>query len=271
MEKIGCAIITCDRVSFFEKCIKSLPENIDYLVVVNDGKESVKDIVKDLRKCELIEHAINQGVTISKNDAFKSLLKQKDIKDFFIIEDDIIIKKSDVFEKYITASKLTGIQHMNFGLHGPANKNGISGGKPCPRFVIDYGNIKIAIYQHCVGAFCYYTREVLEKVGLMDERLKNAFDHVDHSYRIAKAGYATPYWNWTDLANSYDYLDEIECSEKSSVIRPRSDWQENIRKSAEIFKQKHGVSPAWQNCVPDTSEEEVKRIMKEIYKKYADR
>jgi hypothetical protein len=38
---------------------------------------------------------------------------------------------------------------------------------------------------------------------------------------------------------------------------------------AQIFKNKHGYSPAWQNCVPDKSEAEVKEVLKKIYKKYA--
>ena len=83
-----------------------------------------------------------------------------------------------------------------------------------------------------------------------------------------KAGYTTPYWNWSDLANSTDYLDEIECSEKSSTIRPRKDWQKNIENAALYFKEKHGVLPAWQNCVPNTSEADVKSIMKDIFKKH---
>jgi hypothetical protein len=110
---------------------------------------------------------------------------------------------------------------------------------------------------------------VLNKVGIFDEQFTNAFDHVDHDYRIAKAGFSPPYWNWPDLANSMDYLEEIECSETSSSIRPRSDWRENIEKGAVYFKQKHGHLPAWQGCVPDTSEDEVKKILKTIHKKYA--
>jgi hypothetical protein len=122
---------------------------------------------------------------------------------------------------------------------------------------------------HSVGAFCYYTREVLKKCGLIDENFHNAFEHVEHSYRIAKDGYTTPYWNWADIANSMDYLDEIECSEKSSSIRPRNDWKENIIKGATLFQKKHGYSPAWQNAVPDTSEKDVKGIMKNIFKQFA--
>jgi GT2 family glycosyltransferase len=247
-----------------------MPDNYQ-ITVVNDGADFDKlDLTKlqNEKKFDYIHNKTNIGVGKSKNLLFRSLLKA-DCEHIFLVEDDIVIKNYSVFEKYIDARNITGIQHFNFGYHGPANKAGISGGKPEPRFVVDYGDVQIAINQHSVGAFCYYTREVLEKVGLIDEDFHNAFEHVEHDYRIAKGGYCTPYWNWPDLANSMDYLDEIECSEKSSAIRPRKDWQENIQKGAELFLKKHGVLPAWQNAVPDTTIDQVKKIMKEIYKKYA--
>ena len=116
----------------------------------------------------------------------------------------------------------------------------------------------------CVGAFCYYHRSCLDDVGLFDDTYLNAFEHVDHSYMLAKKGYSTPYWWWADVANSYDYLDELSCSEDTSIIRQRDDWQYNINKSAEYFISKHGYSPAWQNSVPDLSISEVVTILKRI-------
>ena len=145
----------------------------------------------------------------------------------------------------------------------------MSGGKPTPRHIIDYGKVKIALNMHSVGAFSYYTKEVLEDVGLLDESYTNAFEHVDHDYRLAKKGYTTPYWNFADIADSCDYLDEVECSENSSSIRPRSDWKDNIMRGYEIFTKKHGVSPAWENSVPDTNLSQIKTLLKEIHKKYA--
>jgi GT2 family glycosyltransferase len=264
-------IVTANRKDFFKKCYESVKKanNVDYIAVVNDGNDEV-----DVEKEDFyIKNNKNLGVGKSKNILFKMALdlvkKGVMIDHIFIVEDDIVVKNSEVFDEYIKARKITGIQHFCFGYHGPANKNGISGGKPCPRYVVDYGDIKIAINTHSVGAFCYYSREVLEKVGLIDEIFINAFEHVEHSYRIAKAGYTTPYWNWADIANSVEFLDEIECSENSSTIRPRKDWQKNIENAALYFKEKHGVLPAWQNCVPDTSELEVKSIMKKIFKNKA--
>jgi len=267
MDKIGIGIVTCNRHKFFLKCFRSIPN--DYLLaVVNDGAD-FEDINKlqEEKPFTYFHNNVNLGVGKSKNILFRYLL-DSDCDHIFIIEDDIIVKDPSVFKKYIELRNITGIQHFNFGYHGPANRNNISKGPPTPRYVIDYGKIQLAINANSVGAFCYYTKEVLQKVGLIDEDYTNAFEHVDHDYRIYKAGFGTPYWNFSDLANSYDYLDEIECSENSSAIRPRSDWMDNIKNGAKLFTEKHGYSPAWQNMVPDTPKEKVINFLKEIKKKY---
>jgi GT2 family glycosyltransferase len=259
-------IVTCNRVNFFDKCYNSIKavNGVDKIVVVNDGTDAV-NVDKDT---VYIKHNMNQGVAKSKNEILKLAIKEK-ADHTFIFEDDIIIKDNDALHAYINASKLTGIQHFCFAYHGPANKGNVSKGKPMPRFIVDYGSIKISINAHSVGAMCYYSKRVLEDVGIIDEDFLNAFEHVEHSYRIAKQGYCPPYWNWPDLANSMDYLDELECSEKSSTIRDRKDWMQNIQNGAALFLKKHGMLPAWQNCVPDTSKQEVTKILKEIHKKYA--
>lgn len=267
MDKIGIGIVTCNRPSFFLKCFRSIPDNY-LLAIVNDGAdfEDIDKLQKE-KPFTYFHNSQNQGVGKSKNKLLRYLLGSN-CNHIFIIEDDIIVKNPEVFKKYIELRNVTGIQHFNFGYHGPANRGNISKGQPSPRYVIDYGNVKLAINANSVGAFCYYTKEVLEKVGFIDEDYTNAFEHVDHDYRIFKAGYTTPYWNFADLANSYDYLDEIECSENSSSIRPRSDWMENIKNGAKLFTEKHGYSPAWQNAVPDTSKEDVIKLLKKIKKKY---
>jgi GT2 family glycosyltransferase len=267
----GVAFITCDREDFLHISMNSFIAGIgnrgdDNVIVVNDGKSLEKDIPYG----DLIQNDKNLGVGKSKNKALKELLS-RGFDHIFIIEDDIIQKDNsiNVFDKYIEYSQKTGIQHFMYGYHGPANKGGVSKGSPLPRSVIDYGNgIEVLLNLHCVGAFCYYSRLCLEEVGLFDENYNNAFEHVDHSYMIAKADMIPGYWWWPDIADSYEYLDEIECSEESSSIRPRADWQENIMKGAETFYKKHGYKPAWDDYVPDKSEYQIKKILKEIHKKY---
>ena len=251
---IGVAIITCNREDMYRVCIDSIHDDwYDELVTVNDG-EAVQ-----CTKGEYIETGGGVGVGMAKNTAMQHLL-DKGCDYIILVEDDMRFKK-DIFKAYIRASKITGIQHFMFGYHGPANKAGISGGKPIPRKVIDYGDQKIALNRHCVGAITFYTRKSLEAVGLHDEKYTNAFEHVDHSYMLAKKGYSTPYWWWSDLANSLDYVEEQKCSEESSAIRPRSDWQSNIQQAAKHFISKHGISPV---SVGDTSVKEVILNLKKI-------
>ena len=265
--KIGVGIVTCNREDFFKKCYESIPlDKVDELVIVNDGKPY--SLVP--REGYLIQHKANKGVGISKNDALKYLI-EKDCTLLFLIEDDIIIKNPDVFEKYINTAEVSGLWHLMYGYHGPANK---INGNINPRTIIDYKDEKVALNQHCVGAFCFYHVNIIKKLGLMDEKFKNAWEHLEHSYRIVNAGLIPAYWWWPDVANSYDYLDELACSEDNSTIRwedaerkiSKTDWQENIQKGAEYFYSVYKCSPT---TVPDTPLQGVTERLKQIKKNYS--
>jgi len=254
-QKIGVGIITCNRPEFFKKCRESINHKwYNYIVVVNDGDEPIKGA-----NAPVLQTKGGEGVGKCKNKAIKHLLK-KGCDYIILVEDDMLFKK-DLFKQYIKGHKKTGIHHFMFAYHGPANKAGISGGPPVPRKVIDYGDIKISLNLHCVGAVCFYTKKCLEEIGLYDEEFTNAFEHVEHSYQLSKSNYCPPYWWWPDIANSLDYVEEQACSEDNSAIRPRSDWQSNIQKSAQYFIKKHGVSPVE---VPDTPVDLVVKYLKII-------
>ena len=264
MSKIGVGIVTCNRHEMYRELVDSLPFDRGYdYITVNDGKtdESESMIHDDYM---YVANKDSLGVGKSKNIAIQYLLSQG-CDYIFIIEDDMRIKDPEIFNKYIHAHKSTGISHFMFGYHGPANKNGISGGAPVPTKVINYGDPNIpliALNHHCVGAFCMYTRESLEDVGVLDENYLNAFEHVDHSYMLAKRGYSTPYWWWADLANSMDLIEEQACSEDNSAITPRSDWQSNINEAWGEFTLKHGCSPIH---VPVASFSEVEKQLKLMF------
>ena len=283
-DTIGIGIITCNREEFLKKCINSLPrDKFQRIVLINDGDSPDFEDKSDhgprrqiFSKNQLAGNYYYTGgrksVGYAKNMAIEALLKpagsvelanwpgdKQNIEHFFLIEDDIIIKNPNVFDAYINASKLTGIKHFMYGYHGPANKRN---GKPHPRKIIDYGNLQIALNLHCVGAFTYYHRSCFDLVGLIDTQYHNAFEHVDHSYMLAKAGLSTPYWWWADLADSYDYLDELACSEDNSTIRGREDWQQNIINAVHYFESKHGYQPAYDRPVPNVPFSDVSSFLK---------
>ncbi len=253
--KIGIGVITCNREHFFRKCISNLPE-LDSIIVINDGNE-YSSVRYPSHVKNIVHHKKNMGVTKSKNEALRFLLNEG-CTHIFLHEDDVVITDSRIIDKYIQAAEVSGILHFNYAYHGPGNRS--DDGTPAYRTVIDYPKkVKISLNRHVLGAVSYYHRTVLEKVGLMDERLKNAWDHVDHTYQIIKAGYHPPFWWFADLFESHKFIDDLDKTHGASVIRNRSAWNWRYRLNYYIFRLKNGVYPM---RIPDTSEEEVVRILK---------
>lgn len=268
-EKIGVGIITFNRFHLLMKLYNTLPFSnvgecgLNELVIINDGDAC--------RGFELIEgcgntmiHTGGIGVAKSKNKALQHLLDQG-CDHIFLIEDDIYIKDPSVFQKYIEASKKTGIQHFNFSQHGMMNKTFDGKSTPNPRLIVDYKDVRIPLYPHCVGAFSYYSRKCLETVGLMDERYYNACEHVDHTYEIIKAGMHPPFWYFADIENSWEYLGDEEWSLKQSTISSRDDHNEIVSAADKVFFEKHKHLPGQ---TPLTLEEDIIQSIKEIKKNY---
>jgi GT2 family glycosyltransferase len=258
-QKIGLGIITCDRPEFLKQVLKSIPfKRIDEVVIIDDGTKPRSGVTLDPHSnLTYLKNEENIGVGRSKNRAMLNLLN-KGCTDIFLIEDDIIIKNANVFDEYIKASKDSGLKHLMFGYHGPANKLNKQNN---PRVTVEYSNSKIALNQHCVGGFCYYSRDLLMRVGLFDETFVNAWEHVEHSYRAVLMGYLPAYWWWPDIENSCDFLEELACSENDSTIRPRSDWKKNIQDGAKYFSLIYKDSPV---SISDTKRDIVLQRLKAI-------
>lgn len=246
--KIGIGIITCDRPDYLKKLIKSLDGiYTNNIVIINDG-------VKQIDGGKILVHnntPSKQGVGKTKNQALK-LLKDNDY--IFLLEDDIIIKDKIVFEKYINASKLSGIQHFNFAFHGVDNYK--PDGTPAIRLKIDYSpNVSICLYPNVYGAFSMYTKKCIEVVGLMDEFYYNAMEHVDHTAAIIKAGMHPPFRWFADIADSNKYIEEIDKGHSGSEIRKDQKWIENFHKAADHFAKKFDFDVRNPHAITSTKEE----------------
>jgi hypothetical protein len=203
-------------------------------------------------KIDFLNVNIYKGI---KNESHLKYLMDQGCEHIFLMEDDILIKDERVFEEYVKQSAISGIRHLNFGLHGPANKKGSTGfknledrkdvdGEPNPRMIIPYPEgIKIPLYPNCVGAFSYYQRSVLEKIGLFDPKFKNAWEHVEHTFQVIQNNFHPPFWYFADIEKSWEYLTDIPNSIAESTIARTPEWNENFRKGTEWYKKKHGVTP----------------------------
>jgi len=259
---VGCGITTFNRPEQLQRLYRSLPSGIiDHVVVVNDGRPYEPDFGDDA--FIFIQNEQNLGVAKSKNKAIEHLLKAG-AEHIFLIEDDIFVQDSTVFERYIEVSRTTGIQHLNFSQHGLMNKT--SDGSPNPRVTITYeGGLQVPFYPHCVGAFSYYSRRCLLDAGGMDEGFYNAFEHVEHTLRIIQSGQHPAFWYFADIPASASYLGDEAWSVEQSTISSRVDRDLIARNATAYFQEKHGVVPV---ALPMATTEEFVAGLQNILARY---
>jgi len=263
--KIGVGVVTCNRESFFKQCIASLPE-VDTLVVVNDGEAYFPDAYPSNVK-EVIQHTKNKSVGVSKNELLRFLVQDK-CDHIFLVEDDIFMKKPDVFEQYIKTAQDSGIWHLNFGCHGYHNKAPHTG-QFLVKKAVQYENETVDFYQNILGACSYYLRSVIKNVGYMDEKYHNAMEHVDHTYKIIQAGAHPPFWWFADIHNSWEYIGDIEEDHKGSEIRKdQQEFMQRLGNACAWFQHKHGFQPMQ---VPATSETDFVESLKTMHTNYANK
>jgi len=275
-EKIGVGIITCNRKDYLVNLLESISYRNDIeLVIINDG--GPLEITG--WNYYVINNETNLGVGKSKNRAMQHLL-DKGCDYIFLIEDDCVVLDDTVFEQYIKASKQSGIQHFNYGPGTPFNRvQAIQNydlhnrhllsneSKPNPKITIEYSkDIAVDLYEHVAGVFSFFTKEILHQVGLHDERYVNAWEHVDHTFRIIKQAGHPPFWWFADIHNSVKYLsipsDSIDRSETASS---KEAWLKNINAGREVYRDVHGFYP---NMCPHTSKEDVIKSLKNIKSKW---
>jgi GT2 family glycosyltransferase len=235
MEKIssgiGVAIITYNRPDYYKRVLESIPRNmIDFLVVVNDGY----DIYTKDNDAEIVIQTNKQmGVAVSKNYAIKVLVEKFNCEHIFLIEDDIIIKRPDVFEAYIKAANSTGIHHLCY--------EKVAGNEKSLKYTLEQPDgVKLGFYHNPQGAFMYVNANILKKIGYFDENYVNAFEHIDFAYSLIQKNVAPPFWYFPDLLNSEDYITDIEGSSQNSSITNKEGYNHNWQRSAQYFVKKWG-------------------------------
>ena len=236
MNKIGIAVITCDRPDYVNNLLSSLDPKKYLHFVINDGESDLNEINYPFKIIKTPKP--RSGVGVAKNLAIKALMSIG-YDYIFLLEDDIVIKDENVFEKYIEASRVSGIQHFNFAFHG--NDNYYPDGSPAAKLKIEYSkDCAICLYPNVYGALSFYTRKCIEECGYMDEHYYNALEHVDHTNKIIQKKMHPPFRWFADIADSNKYISEQDSSHSGSTIRKDQSWIQNFHNMADYFVKQNG-------------------------------
>jgi GT2 family glycosyltransferase len=230
--KIGLGIATYNRPDYLKQVIQGvrnhLIKEVDSIWIYNDGSaEDYSEVYDSLPPGIKVHHEkTNKGIAKAKNWLMNQLLEEG-CYSIFISEDDIVPVDKKAIRGYVQAARSTGISHMMFAHHGPANAGGAIGGTE-----------HVSVYPSCVGAWTFYTRPALRKVGLHDENFHNAYEHVELTWRLAKAGYTTPFRYYADATGSDKWIKEIPGSFNNSSIGKTPEWGSNVIKALEYWENK---------------------------------
>jgi GT2 family glycosyltransferase len=255
-EKIGVGLLTYNRPEYFEQTFNSVMkyrDEFDDIIIVKDGSPSYPRQYQDeVPMIEFIDNGLNCR---SKNTAWSYLITQG-CYHIFLIEDDIVIKQPGMFEQYIKTAKTTGIHHLMYSKVGDNPK----------RLTVDYEDgVGLDLHRNFQGAMMYTITPVIKKIGAWDINFKNAFTHVDWTYRCVQAGIMPPMWWSPDIKDSNLYLEAIDGSEENSSITARGEYSENYKHSAEYWVKKYGY---FTNVIPDSTEDVVREKLKWLKNTY---
>lgn len=258
--KIGVGITTYESQDYFNDLYDTLPFNkIDEIVVVNGGKPYSQKGVYDVN---WIQHNKNYYPAYCRNDAIQFLLN-RGCDHIFLIEDDMLISDVSIFERYIKASKLSGIKYFSYV--STAHGSGIAH-KRTPRLTLEYSSdVSISLYHHMCNEFTYHHRSCFDKVGIYDTQFRDPFD-VDMAYRESKTDYCPPFWWFPDITGSDDLIKNNPEAVSRLQSKDRDDGGRDslIEEQFRKFYDKHGMviqripNESKQNVI-----EKLKRIKKE--------
>jgi glycosyltransferase involved in cell wall biosynthesis len=234
MEKIGVGIVTYNSENYYKDLFNSIDQTkIDHLVTVNGG-----DVYSKQYGEHWIQHTVNKYPAVCRNDAIAALLKAE-CDHIFIIEDDMIINDSGIFEKYIETSKASGLKYFSFV------STSWESGEPfnrTPRLVVEYSkNISISFYKNMCNEFTYHHRSCYDKVGFYDSQFRDPFD-IDMAYRESQQVYAAPFWWFADITNSDFYIKNNPVAvSRLQGERPDGNREQRIQEQWKLFVNKHGL------------------------------
>lgn len=254
MEKIGVGIVTYNSENYYKDLFNSIDQTkIDHLVTVNGGDEYSKKYSD-----YWIQHTANKYPAVCRNDAITALLKE-DCEHIFIIEDDMIINDSGVFEKYIETSKASGLKYFSFV------STSWESGEPfnrTPRLVVEYSkDISVSLYRNMCNEFTYHHRSCYDKVGFYDSQFRDPFD-IDMAYRESRQDYAAPFWWFADVTNSDFYIKNNPVAvSRLQGERPDGNREQRIQEQWKKFASKHNC---YVSQIPDSSREQVLKKLKKI-------
>ena len=236
--ELSIIIVNYNVKHFLEQCLKSVYKALngieaEIIVVDNNSVDGSLNLIREkFNEVILVSNKKNSGFSVANNQGIKMakgnniLLLNPDT----IVQEDTFIKCLEFLDNHKDAGALGVKMYDGNGRFLPESKRGLP--TPIVAFYKIFGlaylfpQSKVFGSYHLgflsknkdhkvdilSGAFMMIKKEVLEKVGLLDEAFFMYGEDIDLSYRIKKAGYENYYFSQTNIIHY-----KGESTKKSSI------------------------------------------------------
>lgn len=215
-------LLTHNRPEWSTEIVNNLTKWNVPVVVLDNGSHEPVDYT---RLGALTIYRNNISIAKAKNELLSRMMNMG-ADHLILAEDDVIPTCPAAVWQYVTAATITRTPHLNFGWHGTANLDG-------PVESTQY----LDYHKHIVGAWSYYSCDVIESVGLMDEGFYNAWEHVEHTWRIMQE-FGGEFYKFPDVRNSHVMFEDKDRDLFNSAIRSNPEWQDNVKQGLEYWRKK---------------------------------
>lgn len=240
--KIAVIILHFGKLTTTTKCLQALKPKIgdNPLILINNTQDDIASLTKIIPVTKLIDNKANLGFARGVNQGIALALKDKSVQAVFLMNNDLALSHGGfnqlalVFNKIGTAGVVTPILHHG----GPAFAGKYDWGGRYNKWsgMVRHKNWPnkpktILSVAHVAGAAMLIKREVIEQIGVFDERFFLYFEDLDFCLRAASAGYT--------IHITPDVVAEHVVSASSSTSRrTRYQWASHLKFVTKLlFKQ----------------------------------
>ena len=181
--------------------------------------------------------SLTGNIAKAKNEALRKMLKtDKDY--FFLIEENCKVLDTKIYDIFIDVSQKTGIETLMWP-RGAVNKKLEFEEDPHIHYWSDFAS-----------SFAMFTRNIVEKVGFMDEDMpENTWQELEYAKRIGDAGLSTPFGIFAAPKNIDEYFEITKPKDEFKNLKQMDEaltyWEKknfedfpiNIVKESQKFKE----------------------------------
>jgi GT2 family glycosyltransferase len=234
--KIAVIILHYGRVETTKNCLRDLAKKIqdNKVILINNTQDDISALAKIIPGTTIVNNPANLGFAVGVNQGIKSASKDKSITHFFLMNNDLSISFGSFAQLLLTFTKFTScgivspvLHHGNvFDWGGKYNKwSGMVKHKNWenkPKTIQTVG--------HVAGAAMLISRELIDKIGMLDERFFLYFEDLDFCLRATTA-------KFTIHINPDVVADHAVSAGTNLVGRTRYQWASHFKfVNKHIFK-----------------------------------